>query len=140
MSNSELLERINYFTHKQVWKYSDMEDCEKFRQQLKFDIVADLNYVVMDFFYGGMLSRIISDARERSERLGEYEGYTWGKRYLENYVGTGCLVSKAEYPALHTSEAYDLVLDKLIAECRKGDEKYERRMKSSKRKNNRKAS
>ena len=140
MSNNELLERVRYFKNKAEWKYSDMQECENFRQELKFDTVADLVFEVLNFFYGGMLSQIITDARERSERLGEYEGYTWGKRYLENYVGTGCLVSKAEYPVLHTEAAYDLVVDELISECNKGDAKYERRKKRTNRCSSRKVS
>ena len=140
MSKHEILERVKYYNDKGSWKFSELVECDNFRKGLKFSTIGDLNFAIMDFFYHSMLSQIIRDARERAERLGFADAYDWGKMYLDHYVGWGCLMSKSEYPALHTEEAYDLVVDELIAECYKGDAKYERRKRRTKRSSGKKVS
>ena len=83
---------------------------------------SDLDFDVMDFYYDRILSKILKDSREHSERFGFEEGYEWGKAYLRHFVGYDAHVSKKRQPALRTSAAYDLLLGVLDAECWKGDD------------------
>ena len=110
-------ERAEYYQSKEIWKHEEMQESEKFRQSLKFESESDLDFGVMDYYYGGMLSMIIGDAGERTRRDGLNAGYGWGKRYLSSYAGCGCMVSKSEQPALHTQAAYDVVTCRLAEEC-----------------------
>ena len=53
---------------KVFWKVHELSESNKFRETLRFETESDLDFGVMDYFYGKMLSQILSDARERSER------------------------------------------------------------------------
>ena len=124
--NEATKNRAKAYRTKVFWKVPELSESNKFRETLRFETESDLDFGVMDYFYGKMLSQILSDARERSERYGFGEGYAWGKRYLTHYVGDECLVSKSEHPALHTKAAYDLLTDKLEAVCSAGDDDFQR--------------
>lgn len=121
--NEEMKRQAREYNDKIEWKFSELRASEELHSRMRFESKSDLDFGAMDFYYDGMLSQILKDASERSEREGYYEGYVWGKRYLEHYVGYGCLLPKTEHPALHSEAAYDMVLDKLIEECEAGDER-----------------
>ena len=121
--NAEMKVKARDYTSKSEWTIAELEASEELHSQMRFERETDLDFGAMDFYYDGMLSQILKDARERSEREGYYEGYVWGKRYLEHYVGYGCLLSKSDHPALHSEAAYDLLIDKLIEACTSGTPK-----------------
>ena len=111
----KISQKAEYYNHKSIWSFEEMCEAENFRQTLKFETDDDLDFEVMNFFYDGMLSRILEDAQDQAQRFGFSVGYEWGKMYLNHYVGHDCLVSEETYPALHSSKAYDLLLETLIS-------------------------
>lgn len=115
--NEEQKNKAREYNMRSEWTFSELKASEELRSQMRFESKSDLDIGAMDFYYDGMLSQILKDARERSEREGYYEGYVWGKRYLEHYVGTCCLLPESEHPALHSEAAYDMLMDRLIEEC-----------------------
>ena len=128
MIHEEMKAKAKYYNEKYVWDLSELQESGEFQRRIRFTEISDLEYEVMNFFYDGMLGRILRDAHERSERYGFGKGYEWGKRYLDHYAGWGCLVSKAEHPALHSREAYDLLIDLLSEECWAGDDERQARL------------
>lgn len=129
MTKEEISAKAKAYNHKSSWSFAELTKSGELQRILQFKEISDLDYEVMNFFYDGMLECILRDARERSERYGFGDGYDWGKRYLLHYVGSCCLVSKSEHPALHSSEAYDMVIDMLASECCAGDDaRQERRV------------
>ena len=111
----ETIRKAKYYNEKCIWKITEMREAENFRRTIKFETEADLNFEVMNFFYDGMLAKILEDAKDQAERFGFGIGYEWGKRYLNHYVGHYCLVSDEKYSALRSSQTYDLMLEELIS-------------------------
>ena len=68
---------------------------------------------------------------EMMAKLAEYVGYdaayTEGKKLADHYVGYHRI--REDYPECKTPEAYDIVLDRLIDACERGDEIYQARRK-----------
>ena len=122
----EKAQKAKYYNHKSIWSYAEMCEAENFRQTIKFETEDDLDFEVMNFFYDGMLARILEDAKDQAERFGFRIGYEWGKRYLNHYVGHYCLVSDEKYSALRSSQAYDLMLERLEAKCCDSDDERDK--------------
>ena len=93
--------------------------------KMRFLVEKDLSFDVMDFFFSRMLSQIIEDAKEQISAKGYSHAYSWAKKYLKWFVGDGSLTSYKEQPALHTSRAWDIVIDRFVDECSKVPSKYD---------------
>ena len=122
MNRTEIREKAKAYNKKCDWSFSEVIEEDAFIESLRFDIDEDLEFEVMNCFYGQMLSTIIDDARAISKKFGFGKGYEWGKCYLYHYIGDGCLVSIKDYPALHSQIAYDIVRERLEAECWAGED------------------
>lgn len=122
MNIKEIKEQIVSYRSKHVHSFGEMCKMADIQHMLSFELESDLDFDVMDFYYDRILSKILKDSRERSERFGFEEGYEWGKAYLRHFVGYDAHVSKKRQPALRTSAAYDLLLGMLDAECWKCDD------------------
>lgn len=128
MDIKKIKEQIASYSGKCSHSVSEMWKMEDLRKILRFESESDLDFSVMDFYYGHILSKILKDSRERSEQYGFGIGYEWGKAYICHFVGTRAHVSKKTQPALRTSAAYDLMIELLDAECWKGDDARQDRL------------
>lgn len=113
--------------------FSDIINKEELRQSIKFDSPEDVDYELMDFFFNGMLSRILRHAGICAHDYHNWcRAYEEFKPYISHYVGWGSFISKEKHPMLHSQEAYDLILELLSNVCYEGADK--RRKKKNKRK------
>ena len=106
----------------------DLMEEDKLQSSLEFETEGDLDFELMDFFYDGILSQIVRDARERAESKKFIYGYDWGKKYLVHFVGWYAHVPEAEQPALRTQKAYDIAIRRLSEECWAGEDERVRRL------------
>ena len=123
MISQEVKDKIKPLIGKTVWHFNEIIEEGKLSSSLRFTEDTDLEFELIDFYYSGVLSMIIEDAKERAERFNFDEGYERAKTYLSFFVGWDTLISKDLQPALHTSKAYDVVLEKLANACWTGHNK-----------------
>lgn len=120
MITQEMKSKIREYQNNHSNNFSDDLDMFNVLTTMTFTDETDLEFDLIDFFYEGALSMLISDMQLISEVSGYARGYTHGRVYLNRYVGWYAEVSKEKHPALHSSEAYELVLEKLVSACNVG--------------------
>lgn len=106
----------------------DIFEKDRLQASLKFETEDDLDFELMDFYYDGILSQIIRDARERAKTQKFIHGYDWGKKYLVHFLGWYAHVSEDKQPALRTQKAYDIAIQRLSAECWAGENERMRKL------------
>ena len=102
---------------------TDWEVEDEIKSAMSFETVEDLDFEVMDFFFGGRLSRMLRWAgivAKQSNWQSAYDEFKW---LVADFVGwESKYVSKERHPALCSSEAYSLVLDYLYKACFEGED------------------
>ena len=101
---------------KDIWEQGNVRD------EMRFDEPEDVDFDLMDFYFYGRLKQIIRHAKlfaKMYKSLGRaYEEF---KPYITDYVGHFAYSSEELHPMLHSSKAYDLVLDRLYEACNEGE-------------------
>ena len=124
----DLREEIKKYIHKQdnsslfhFYTPADFEYEEELHQKMRFDSPDDIDFELMDFFFNGMLSRILKHAgicaHEYRKWVLAYEEF---KPYISHYVGWNSFVSKEKHPMLRSQEAYRFMMEMLDKACYEG--------------------
>ena len=87
-----------------------------------------LTFEKIDKTFEGQISSIIDDMGNIAADDGWYEGYAQGKEILSRFVGH--YAQYASTSELKTSKVYDIVTDKLLEACYRGDDVYQARRKA----------
>ena len=127
--NQELRDKVKIWHKKHRFSVPELIERKKIQQSIRFDSPEDVDFELMDFFFGGMLSRILKHAG-----VCAYAYKNWGrayeefKPYVSDYVGLDSIVTtKKDQPKLHSKEAYELMMNMLSKTCYRCADK--RRMK-----------
>lgn len=125
MITQELRQEI--YKDRKCFIHSAADLCrEPIRSRMFFTDEADLDFELIDYFYHGVLSKIIDDMQIVSAYGKFSRGYEHGKIILSHYVGWYAKVLKEKQPALCSSKAYEVVMKELEAACWKGHDEGSR--------------
>lgn len=96
----------------------DVDSEYKLRREMTFDEAEDIDFDLMDFYFDGMLSNILSRAKA-SIHMGEKWTQVYAKYRFDvaRYVGWESRADKERHPMLRSREAYDLVTGRLEDVC-----------------------
>jgi len=90
---------------------ADMDKEEDLRQKMRFETPEDLDFDLMDFFFYSRLSYLRWLGHDLADLVG------WDSIYT----------SEDKHPALHSEEAYSLVLEHLALACQEGEDEGRKR-------------
>ena len=94
---------------------------DSLQQKMRFDSPEDVDFELMDFFFNGMLSRILKHAGVCAHDYRNWAlAYEQFKPYISHYVGWDSFVPKEKHPLLRSQEAYSLMLKMLDIACKEG--------------------
>ena len=108
-----------------ILHYTASDFCteEKLRQKMRFKAPEDLDFEQMDFYFGGMLSRVLTHAGVCAHEYKDWRrAYKEFRPYIAQYVGYESFISQKKNPMLRNEKAYALVRDMLSEACKKGAE------------------
>jgi len=107
---------------------ADMDKEEDLRQKMRFETPEDLDFDLMDFFFYSRLSYLRwlgHDLAMNWNWGGVYDRLKW---IVEDLVGWDSIyTSEDKHPALHSEEAYSLVLEHLALACQEGEDEGRKR-------------
>ena len=93
-------------------------DVVELRQSMTFDSPADIRFDFIDFYFGGLLYRLLVHAEACTKYYKNWvEAYEKFKPYFAHFVGWTSYVSEETHPALHSQEAYSMVMSILSDVC-----------------------
>ncbi|MBR1436955.1 MAG: hypothetical protein IJ587_00325 [Synergistaceae bacterium] len=133
----DLREEIKKYIHKHdnsrlfhFYTPADFEYEEELQQKMRFDSPEDVDFELMDFYFDGMLSRILKHAGVCAHDYRNWgRAYEEFKPYVSDYVGWYSFESKEKHPMLCSQEAYSLMLEMLDKACHEGADKRRRKRK-----------
>ena len=101
---------------------ADMNKEDDLRQEMRFETYEDLDFDLMDFFFESRLSYLCwlgHDLAMNWNWDGVYDRLKW---IVEDLVGWESIyTSEDKHPALHSKQAFRLVLEHLALACQEGD-------------------